>query len=156
MATLGFKLLRALLAVLLFGIVNFLTAGLGACLCHFIECHGKPPEMLGWVLYFLLMGSVSLVLGTGGLLALSVYFFRLDIERRWSSLFSAVQGIFLGILFLLVAFIIDSMPIDVLPDWLVLFILVLEWLFFTGISIFSCILLNRKYSEKHSMKKKSV
>ena len=146
----GFKLLRALLVVFLFGILNFLTAGLGACLCHFIERGGESPEMLGWLWFFLLMGSVSLVLCTGGLLVLSVYIFMFNIARRWSCIFSAVQGILLGVLVLLLTFIVDSMAIGVLPDWSVLFILIAEWFLITGVSVFSCIFLNKKYSKNCS------
>ena len=147
------KLLDVLIAVLLCAIFNFITSGFSFCTMNFIIYHGKSPELFGWGWYFLLVGCISLVLGTGGLLVLSIYIFISDMLRKWSYSFSAAQGILFGVLSVLCTFIFDPIPSDVLPDWLVVFVLILIWLTFTGISILSCVFINKKYLRYHLEKK---
>ncbi|MHC4882281.1 MAG: hypothetical protein ACYTFX_06625 [Planctomycetota bacterium] len=94
-------LLRALLTVFLFGIITFLTGGIGECLWHLIEVGNKVPEMLGWWGTFVWAGIVYLIVTSGALLVNCVFAIFSEISYRWIFICASVEAFSISVLFLI-------------------------------------------------------
>jgi len=131
-----FKLLRVLSVAFLFGILNFLTAGLGACLWHLIEFHGDAPEMFGWRGLFLIVGWLCIIFNSGVLIVSCIFTVLSKASSRWIFMFASIEAISFGIIFLFSAYIFEGIENDLVA-------LIIFWVLFSVLSIIGWMMGNR-------------
>lgn len=126
-------LLRALLTAFLFGIVTFLTGGIGECLWHLIEVGNKVPEMLGWWGTFVWAGIVYLIITSGALLVNSIFAIFSEISYRWIFICAGVEAFSISILYLISIHVFGGSRGQITIIW---------WLLCVLFAIIGCTIIN--------------
>jgi len=106
---LGCKLSRVLLVTFLFGSLNFLTAGVGACLLYLIEYQGRSPEMFGWWGTLYITGLVCVIFNSGSLVVNIIFTILSKASNTWISILVTTEAFFLGVLFLISIILLECL-----------------------------------------------